>query len=168
MRIKHQQPSARGPRLAQAVARAVGFTLLELVISLAVLGILLAMAWPSLVEPMRQARRSEALHELLRVSTAQERWRSAHATYSSHVGQVGGLRLAPADQALTYRSQGGLYDISLLVEPDTAAQRYTVQARAVGAMASDASCAVFRLSMVDGVLRQSVEPAANMARCWRR
>jgi type IV pilus assembly protein PilE len=145
-----------------------GFSLLELVMVLAVLGILASLAWPSLVEPMRQARRSEARHELMRVSTAQERWRSTHATYSNHLGQVGGLRLAPTDHALTYRSNGGFYDISLHVEPDTDAQRYAVQARAIGPMASDARCAMFRLAMVDGVLSASAEPAANASRCWGR
>ncbi len=168
MQIQHHHPLASHPRPAQALARVIGFTLLELVMVLAALGILFAMAWPSLVEPMRQARRGEALRELMRVSTAQERWRSTHASYSSHVGQVDGLRLAPTDHALTYRSNGGFYDISLFVEPGTASQRYTVQARAVGPMASDARCAVFVLSMVDGVLHQRAEPAVNVARCWGR
>jgi type IV pilus assembly protein PilE len=154
--------------VARHATRTHGFSLLELVMVLAVLGILASLAWPSLAEPVRQARRGEARQELMRVSTAQERWRSTHATYSSHVGQAGGLRLAPTDHALTYRSSGGLYDISLHVEPDTAAQSYTVQARAIGPMASDTRCAVYHLSMVDGVLSPSVEPAANASRCWGR
>ena len=63
--------------------RSRGFTLIELVIAIAIVGIIAAIAVPSFMEQIRKSRRSEALQGLTQIQTSQERWRSFHTTYGS-------------------------------------------------------------------------------------
>jgi type IV pilus assembly protein PilE len=58
-----------------------GFTLTEVVIVLAVVGILVAVAVPAYQQQMRKARRSDAINSLQAIYLAQERWRANHTDY---------------------------------------------------------------------------------------
>src|SRR5206468_8545110 len=65
-----------------------GFTLVELMIVMAIIGILAALAWPSYTRPLTRARRVEGQVALIEAMQQQERFRSQHNTYvafsSSH------------------------------------------------------------------------------------
>jgi type IV pilus assembly protein PilE len=60
-----------------------GFTVVELMIVLVIIGILVALAYPSYVDYIRRARRGEAQQLLMNWSVNQEIWRSNHSTYAS-------------------------------------------------------------------------------------
>ena len=60
-----------------------GFTLIELMIAVAVVGILLAVALPSFLDSIRKGRRAEAFAALSAIQQAQERWRSNNALYGT-------------------------------------------------------------------------------------
>jgi len=59
-----------------------GFTILELMIVLVVLGILVALAYPSYINYTRKARRGEAEQLLMNWAVNQEIWRSNHPAYA--------------------------------------------------------------------------------------
>jgi type IV pilus assembly protein PilE len=63
--------------------RSRGFTLIELMVVLAVVGILMAIAVPAFNEQLRKSRRSEALQGLGDLVTQQENWRTSHPTYAA-------------------------------------------------------------------------------------
>ena len=87
--------------------RAGGFTLLELVIVLAVTAVLMLLAAPSFQTQLRQARRADGQTALVRLAMAQERLRASCPWYASRVDGTRGCPAgAPAAAAL------GLSDVS--------------------------------------------------------
>jgi type IV pilus assembly protein PilE len=60
-----------------------GFTLIELMIVLAVIGILATIAYPSYQDSIRQARRIEAQSIMLDIQLLQEKYRVNHVSYGS-------------------------------------------------------------------------------------
>ncbi len=76
-----------------------GFTLMELMIAVAVVGILAAIAYPSYTDSIRRARRSDARSALLDLAARQERFYNQYNTYASSVTGSGstGLGYSSAD-----------------------------------------------------------------------
>lgn len=68
--------------------RSRGFTLIELMIVIAVVAILAAIAFPSFMEQVRAARRSDALAEAGRVQLAMERWRADNPSYVTNTANA--------------------------------------------------------------------------------
>ncbi len=66
-----------------------GFTLIELMVALAIVGILAAIAYPAYTAHMQRARRADAISALTAVMQAQERFRSNNSTYASTVAALG-------------------------------------------------------------------------------
>jgi len=60
-----------------------GFSLVELMIVIAIVAILVALALPSYSAYIRKANRAEAQQLLLNWSNNQELWRATHTTYAS-------------------------------------------------------------------------------------
>ena len=63
--------------------RSNGFTLIELLVTIAIVGILAAIAVPMFGEQMAKSRRSEAISVLGDLQLRQERYRANHATYAT-------------------------------------------------------------------------------------
>ena len=75
-------PNRSRPPL-QSPAR--GFTLIELMIAVAIIAIITAVAFPAFLDSMRKSRRSEAFAALSKVQLAQERWRANNPDYTASV-----------------------------------------------------------------------------------
>ena len=67
-----------------------GFTLIELMIVVAIIGIIAGIAYPSYQRYMTESRRSDAHVALLRMADAQERFYLQNNMYTATVGNVGG------------------------------------------------------------------------------
>ena len=81
-----------------------GWTLSELLISLAVMGILAALAVPSYLQQQRETRRSEARAALQQLQLEQASHRNAHGQYAASLSELGH---APSTSA------SGLYQLAI-------------------------------------------------------
>lgn len=66
-----------------------GFTLIELMITVAIVGILAAIAYPSYLDQVRQSRRADAQSALLQAANRQERFYTTQYTYANNLGDLG-------------------------------------------------------------------------------
>lgn len=80
-----------------------GFTLIELMIAVAVAVGLALIAWPSYVQAVRKSHRQDAHEALARLMQAQEQWRASHLAYTQDLSQLG----------LPTTSPQGYYTLSL-------------------------------------------------------
>jgi type IV pilus assembly protein PilE len=117
-----------------------GFSLIELMIAVAIVGILLAVALPSFKDSLRKSRRSEALNAINAVQQAQERWRGNHTAYSSSLSAL----------SITSPTRSGYYALALSTPSGAStASVYVITATAMGSQADDALCAKLA-AKVDG------------------
>ncbi len=86
-----------------------GFTLLEILIVVAILGILTSIALPAYNESVLRGGRAEAKGELLQVAADQERYFSSFNTYITDATPM----VTPTVAARTRTTQNALYVISV-------------------------------------------------------
>lgn len=65
-----------------------GLSLIELLITMAVLAIITAVAYPSFASYMIKSKRIEAIQILYRMQLQQEEWRISHPTYTSSAADL--------------------------------------------------------------------------------
>jgi type IV pilus assembly protein PilE len=70
-------------------ARPRGFTLIEVMVVVAMIAILAAIAVPAYQDFVRKARRADAKRDLTALQLAQERWRANNVAYTTILGPTG-------------------------------------------------------------------------------
>lgn len=153
------QPNRQPHGDALATRRQRGFTLIDLLIGVAVIGVLSTVAYPAFSSTVSKSRRSDALVALMKLQLAQERHRADHPTYADF-----------SELGLPDRSPSGHYRLNL---QGVTSEGYTVQASAIGAQQGDTLCRHLRLSVAGAnVTYESGDtsalgnaPAINR-RCW--
>ncbi len=135
-----------------------GFTLIESLLSLALMAILIGIAWPSMQMQWQISRRQDAQHSLLQLHLKQLRWRASHAQYASSLNELGWLSSV---------SSAGHYNLIL---QNASSQSYELHATAIGIQAQDIDCARMSLFVTANV--QLTRTSQNMAagdpgQCWR-
>lgn len=157
-RVHMNKPPSTSRRFDQ------GFTLIELMITVVVLAIVVAVALPSFLGSIRKSRRSEAMAALSALQQAQERYRSNNTTYATGLSTLG----IPATT-----SPGSYYTLSIASASATA---YTVSADGTsGSQANDGQCAKLGVEVNGGAVKYAAcsgsgctltYAATNL--CWSR
>jgi type IV pilus assembly protein PilE len=136
-----------------------GFTLIELMIAVAIIAVIAAIAFPSYQSSVRKGRRAEAFAALAALQQAQERWRSNHTNYGGDTDFAASL--------LT--SSGGLYTLAISSNNET---RYIATATAQGSQSSETVCKLLAVKVEGGNLfygsGESTVDYADPGRCWAK
>jgi type IV pilus assembly protein PilE len=137
-----------------------GFTLIELMITLAVVGVLGAVAYPSYLAQISKSHRSDATSALLATAQSLERFYSERSTYAGATLGAGcpGNVAAPSCVAAA-ASNNGFYTIAITTQT---AAGFTIQATPTGGQAGDA-CGSYTY---DQTGTKGVTGALPAASCW--
>lgn len=111
-----------------------GFTLMELMIAVAIVGILSAIAYPAYQEYLYKTRRSDGQAALMNLSTYMEHYYTENNTYASATLSALGL---------TNTSQQGYYTVAITSSSATA---YTLTATPVSPQTGDTTCPTLTLT----------------------
>ena len=146
--MKHQRPTLQQ-----------GFTLIELMIVVAIVGILSAIAYPSYAEYIRKGHRAEARAGLLQAQQWLERAATATGTYPLTAAFPDTLKKVPNDR----------YDIALASPTDAVAadagRTYRLTATPKGAQAND-KCGAYTLTHNGQRGAKGVTTGAIVTECW--
>ncbi len=128
-----------------------GFTLMELMIATAIVGILMGLAFPSFQSYIKKSHRSDGVSTLIAIQAAEEQYRVGNTSYGDLNAVWGGTTTSPA----------GYYTLGI---SNTSATGYTLTATATGSQIGDSedgsSCNT--LSFTINGLTETKTPAA----CW--
>ena len=131
-----------------------GFTLIELMVTVAIVGILASIAMPSYLEYIKKGKRSEAEGALVTFANAMEQWRLQCGNYCNANAVPPACGLADSDGTCAATStgsptifsavvpiSGGTKTYNLTISAVTATS-YTLTAAPTGAQASDGALSI--------------------------
>ncbi len=140
-----------------------GYTLVELLVTVAIVAALAAVAVPSYRQYVMRAKRADATTALLRVAAMQERFYIQNNTYASTAEMDDA---PPAGLGIT-GTERGYY--TLAIDSADLTTGYTATATVVdgGEQADDTACAAFTVTAQGGRGATDSGGASNTDRCWR-
>ena len=141
-----------------------GFTLIELMIVVAIIAILATIAYPSYQEYVMRSRRVEGQSLLNDAAARQERWRAQNGEYLTN-GSASDiatkLKLAHLE-----KSENGYYALGITKAADSSDGGYTLTATRTGVQANDRKCGDFTLNAA-GKKDMVVGTPGTVQQCWR-
>jgi type IV pilus assembly protein PilE len=137
-----------------------GFTLVEILVVMVIMGILAAITLPSYKSSVQKSRRADGKAALLDLGARSEKFFAQNNVYTTEVAAVSGLGLGRTTSA------DGYYDLTIAACGGGAIERcYLLTATATGVQADDKPCASLS---IDNVGRKTAKDSDGAAAdfCW--
>jgi type IV pilus assembly protein PilE len=132
--------------------RQAGFTLIELMIVVLIIGILSTFAYPMYTQQVLGAGRADGIASLMELSQSMERYYTERGTYAGAALGAGGLPDAATPE--------GKYQLQIVNANNTS---YQIQAVPVGGQTEDARCMTLSLNHLGA---KGVSGTDTVANCW--
>ena len=136
-----------------------GFSLIELLVAMAVFGILAAIAVPSYQGYVDKSRRSDGKAALMDLQLKMEKQRGSCATYASAINTVDDCATGKIKASTT--SEDGKYNISI-VSASSTGNAYKILADPTGVQTRDTACDPMSITVNNVNPKGLKEPA----KCW--
>lgn len=115
-----------------------GFSIIELMVALAIAGAIAVVAIPSFIEQVRKSRRADATTALLDVASRQERFFSDNNRYAASLAVN-----PPAGLGVAAITDNGYYELALTSSAPTT---FTITASPTGGQTNDTECPGFTMN----------------------
>lgn len=142
------------------VEKIYGFSLMELMVTLVIIGILAAIAYPAFTDHLYKTRRSDGQAALMNLATYMEHYYTENNSYTGATLTVGSTT---GTLGLKNTSIDGYYTLSI---SSLTATTYTLTATptAGGPQAGDTTCTTLTLTNTN---IKGATPSANSLICWQ-
>lgn len=140
-----------------------GFTLTELMITVAIVATMAAIAVPSYRQYVMRANRADATAALLRLASQQERFYLQNNTYATEAE----LADAPPDGLGMPGTERGFYELSIDAPDPTVGYEATATAVAGEDQEDDTDCRSFTVNAQGVRSALDASNGDNTERCWR-
>ena len=144
-----------------------GFTLIELMVVIAIIAILTMVVLPTYQDHVRKAKRSIGRAELMAVLARQEQFFVMNKQYAARLDLLGytasPYAIGADGEEVPVTSPTRIYLIGIIdALPDTAPQRFSLRATPQLAQAGDTQCGALQITSLG--IKTAGESAAN--ECW--
>lgn len=133
-----------------------GFSLIELMIALAIIGILAAIAYPSYQDSVIKNRRADGKIALTQAAARLERFFTENNNYGTTVNNIGGT-------GGSLKSPESYYSLSMTNQPCGDTSCFTLTAARQGAQTKDTKCGDLSLSSTGA---KGKTGSLNVEDCW--
>jgi type IV pilus assembly protein PilE len=147
-----------------------GFTLIELMITVTIVSVLLAIAIPTYQTSIRKSRRVEARTAVLDAAAREQRYYSVNQAFTNAQGALGYAAAATTTAVSGVSVGSGYYTITI---PNIAAPAanapatFSVTATAVGSQLKDTACQTFTVTSTGQQTATNSGGADATAVCWK-
>ncbi len=133
-----------------------GFTLIELMVTVAVIGILAALAYPSYTQYVVRANRSSAVSFVMNLASKQEQYNLDARQYTNQLSLLGGATI-PSEVSNNYQ-------VTVTADNAAAPPVYSVTAAPTGIqLARDTQCGTLT---IDQTSLKTISGTGTAGKCW--